>query len=168
MQDAHFRGYLMNAAALNHAQDEMDAMMPFGQTGGRIPVAAMAMAFQKGSSVNNHITVTNSQIGLINTGDVQKIDAAITLTAGSDAEAVGKQLQALTQAVIDSSEVAADQKRELVELLQALSDQVVRSRTKSVALSLLTAIEERAKGVNALVQLVASLNAGVSALFGSP
>jgi predicted translin family RNA/ssDNA-binding protein len=53
-----------------------------------------------------------------------------------------------------------------VELIQALSVEIVRSRKKSVIASLLGTIEERAKGLNAIVQLVSSLKGVIGQLFG--
>ena len=113
----------------------------------------------------NNINVSNSQVGVINTGDLAKIDAAITMTAGSDADAIGRQLRELTQAVLDAGDIAAEQKKELIELIQALSEQVVSARKKPVIMSLLRSIEERAKGANAILQLVMALKGFIAQLF---
>src|SRR5262249_9006209 len=78
LYEANFRKFLMNAAMINQANDDMDRIIPLASGGGRIPVAAIAGAFGRGS-VSNNFNVTNSQIGVINTGDLQRIDAAITL-----------------------------------------------------------------------------------------
>jgi hypothetical protein len=59
------------------------------------------------------------------------------MTAGSDADAIGRQLRELTQAVVDARDIAAEQKKELIELIQALSEQVVSARKKPVIASLL-------------------------------
>jgi hypothetical protein len=166
LEETNFRASLMNAAMMNQAADDMDSIMGIGQMAGRIPVAAIAQAFRRGS-VYNSINVSNSQIGVINTGDLAKIDAAITMTAGSDADAVGRQLKALAEAIIEAKDVESETKKELIELLQGISEQVVSGRKKSVVSSLLKAVEERAKGLNAIIQLVASLRAGIAQLFGS-
>jgi hypothetical protein len=166
LAEANFRKFLMNAAMINQSLDDMDFVTGLASGGGRIPVAAIAGAFRRGS-VSNNFNVTNSQIGVINTGDLRSIDAAITLTAGTDAEAAGRQLKELTQAIIDAQDIAAETKKELVELIQALSVEIVqRSRKKSVIASLLGTIEERAKGLNAIVQLVSSLKGVIGQLFG--
>jgi hypothetical protein len=165
LEEANFRKFLMNAAMLNQANDEMDRIIPLGSGGGRIPVAEIAGAFRRGSVYNN-INVSNAQIGVINTGDLAKIDAAITMTAGSDADAAGRRLKDLTQAIVNANDIADENKNELVELIQALSEQIVTSRKKSVIMSLMTAIEERAKGMHAIVQLVISLKGVIGQLFG--
>jgi hypothetical protein len=155
----------MNAAMLNQAQDDMDRIIPIGPPSARIPVAAMAGAFRRGNAVYNNIQVTNSQIGVINTGDLAKIDAAITMTTGSDADAIGRQLRELTQAVLDAGNIASEQKKELIELIQALSEQIVSARKKPVIASLLRSIEERAKGAHAIVQLVMTLKGVIGQFF---
>src|SRR5260221_3219431 len=81
-------------------------------------------------------------------------------------EAPAGNLKELTQAIIDAQDIAAETKKELVELIQALSVEIVRSRKKSVIASLLGTIEERAKGLNAIVQLVSSLKGVIGQLFG--
>ena len=61
----------------------------------------------------------------------------------------------------------AEAKRETVDLLKALSQQLAGDRKKSVMMSLLKAVEERAKGANAVAQLATALWAGITTLLGS-
>lgn len=97
--------FLRNAAMLNQAMDDMDNVVGFGLSSrSRIPVAEMARAMQKGSTYNN-INISNSQVGVLNTGDLARIDAVITLTKDSDAELAGQQLRLLTQAIVDTAEI---------------------------------------------------------------
>jgi hypothetical protein len=84
----------------------MDAMMPIGLTGGRIPVVALANAVAKGSSVSNHINISNSNVGVVNTGDLARINAAITISQKSDVAGVGLQIKALTEEIIKSKEAS--------------------------------------------------------------
>jgi Zn-dependent M16 (insulinase) family peptidase len=157
--------FIQNAAMMNQALDQMDFVTGIPSMGGRIPVESLARAMQK-AHVYNNISVTNSQVGVINTGDLAKIDAAITMTEGSDADSVGQQLKALTQAIIDSNQLTADAKKELVELIQSLSEQIVGNRKQSVSMALIKSIEERAKGINAISQLVGGLISAISRAFG--
>jgi hypothetical protein len=157
--------FLQNAAMMNQAMDDMDAISGISSGEGRIPVTAIARAMQK-THVYNNINVTNSNVGVINTGDLAKIDAAITMTEGSDVDTVGQQLKVLIQAVIDSNELNSEAKKEMAELIQSLTEQIVGSRKRSVISSLIRSIEERAKGANAIIQLVGNLAVGISQLFG--
>jgi hypothetical protein len=167
-QNATAMQFLMAAAAANQAADDMDAMMPIGLTGGRIPVAALANALAKGSSVTNHINISNSNVGVVNTGDVDRINAAITLSQKSDVAGVGLQIKALTEEIIKSKEAKKVDKQELVDLVEALATEVVGTRKKPVILSLLTAIEERAKGFSAIYAAAQTLSSLAQAIFGSP
>lgn len=162
LETINFRKFLMNAAMMNQSMDHMDEVSGFGSSSGRIPVEALARAMQR-STVYNHINVNNSQVGVINTGDLAKIDAAITLSQGSDVEGITKILQSLTETIVRSNEIDAANKKELVELISSLADEVIRSKKKPVIMSLFLGIEERAKGLNAIVGLVGALKVAIGA-----
>lgn len=161
------RQFLQNAAMLNHALDEMDTIMGgLVQVGGRVPVGEIARAM-KGKTILNNINIANSSVGLINTGDLARIDAAITLTKSTDVESIGAQLQRLTQAVLDTSDLGNSQRAEMLDLVQSLAEQVVRERKPSVIGALLKSIEDRAQGLAALVTIVEGLSTAIKNLFGS-
>jgi hypothetical protein len=168
LQSTNYMQFLLAAAGANQAADDMDAMMPIGLTGGRIPVVALANAVAKGSSVSNHINISNSNVGVVNTGDLARINAAITISQKSDVAGVGLQIKALTEEIIKSKEASKVEKQELVELVEALAMEVVGTRKKPVILSLLTSIEERAKGFSAIYAAAQTLSSLAQAIFGSP
>jgi hypothetical protein len=141
---------------MNQAMDHMDEITGFGQTGGRIPVAALARVMSK-NSTNNNINISNSMVGVVNTGDLARIDAVITLTKDSDAEAIGTAIKALAQAIIDSNEVDRASKQEMIDLVQAIGEQIVGQRKKPILLSLFKSLEERAKGYVAISAATQSL-----------
>jgi hypothetical protein len=168
-QTVNYMQFLQNAAMMNQALDDMDEISGFASGGGRIPVAEMAKAMQKKAPVYNNIRIHNSTVGVLNTGDLARIDAVITLTKDTDVEAVGDKLRALTQAVIDSAELAAESRKEIVDLLQSLSEQVIGSQSQrkpSVIFALMKAIEERAKGVAAISQAATLLGEAIRQIFG--
>ena len=156
--------FLQHAAMLNQAMDDMDAVAPFGITGGRIPVAALAKAVQKAVVLNN-IKIDNSQIGVLNNGEIAKIDAAITLTRGSDVEPLGDKLAQFTQAVLDAQDLSASQRKELLDLLQTLTDQIVRERKPAVVSALSGSILAKAGAVASLSASCAELAAALKDLF---
>lgn len=158
--------FLQNAAMMNQALDDMDEISGIPSAGGRIPVIALAKAIQK-HHVYNNISVTNSSVGVINTGDLAKIDAAITIAQGSDISAIGQQLKTLVQAVIDGNELVPSAKQEIIEMIETLSEQIVGSRKKSVIVTLLKSIEDRAKGANSIIQLIGTLTNLVRGVLGS-
>jgi hypothetical protein len=168
VDSAAYMQFLMNAAMMNQAADDMDMVAGFSVGGGRIPVADMARAMQ-GPATYNNFRISNSTVGVLNTGDLARIDAVITLTKDTDAEAVGQQLRMLTEAVANSREMENSVKKEMIDLVQALADQVVGARGErkpSVVLALLKSIEERAVGFVAISQVVSMLVSAISAVFG--
>lgn len=114
----------------------------------------------------NNITISNSNVGVLNTGDLAKIDAAITILKGTDADAIGVLIRDLSQAIIVATEMQSMQKKELLDLLQAVSDQVIRERKPSVLKSLLKSLEECAQGAASIIQIIEALKASVDSLLG--
>lgn len=166
LQSMQHRQALLCAAMANQALDDMEAVVGMRLPGGRIPVKEIAAAL-KGKSVLNNIHITNTSVGVLNTGDLARIDALITLTKNTDVETIGTQLQNLTQSIVDSPDLDDAQKKELLDLVQALAEQVVGPRRPSVIKSLLTSIEDRAKGMAAIFSVVQVLSAAVRGLFGT-
>lgn len=162
--DAHFRQSLINMAMLNKAEDDMHAIVGFSLPSHRIPVEQIALAGFNNSKMTN-IHISGSQIGVLNTGDLAKIDAVVTLTQGTDVEELGRAIQQLTEATITSSEITDEQKREIGELLAGLSDQVAGKRSKPMAMQILKGIEDRASGINGIVDLVRNVGVLITALF---
>jgi len=167
MQSILDRQFIQNAAMMNMAADEMDAATGFMLPSGRIPVGEIAKAI-KGRAVLNNITINNSNVGMLNAGDfsLAKIDAVITIAKGTDVEAVGNQLQSLTQAILDTAKINADQKKELLDLVQALGEQVVGPGKRSVIKSIMKGIEDRAQGLAAVFEIAKTLSAIINKYFG--
>ncbi len=141
--------FLINAVMINHLDDQID--FPFGAelSHDRIPVEHIARAIQ-GSPTLNSFTISNSQIGVLNTGSIQKIDAAITLSKGSDAEPVAEEIKRFTEEVIASREASDAQKNELLELTEAVAEEVVSKRRKGSMIALMKELKEKAGGILAL------------------
>jgi hypothetical protein len=159
------RQFIQNAAMMNAALDDMDAAVGMTLPGGRVPVTAIALAM-KGKSVLNNIQITNSNVGMLNTGDLARIDAVITLTKNTDVETIGSQIQKLTQSIVNAADVAPAHKKEMLDLVQTLGEQVVGPRKPSVIKALLISIEDRAKGAAAIFSVVQGLSAAIKSLFG--
>jgi hypothetical protein len=134
---------------MNQAMDDMDMMTGFHLGGQRIPVSALAQAMSR-AMTNNHIIISNSSVGVLNTGDLAKINAVITITEGSDAEELGYTIKDFAQAVVDSDAITKEEKHDVGELLGTLSEQIAGKRSKPVIVSVLKGIEERVKSVNVL------------------
>jgi len=164
----HNMQFLQAAALMNQSLDDLDAVTGFHTPGGRIPVNAIANAMRSKTTLNN-ITVTNSTVGSINTGDLARIDAVITLAKGTDADEVGKLVQQLTQSVLDAKEIVPAAKKELLDLIQSLAEQAVGSQGQSkasVAKALFESVEKRVSSISGLAEVVRNLGVALAKLFG--
>jgi hypothetical protein len=115
--------------------------------------------------VYNNIHINQSSVGILNTGDLAKIDAVITLTKGTDVELIGKEIENLTQVIIDASDVQGNDKKEIIDLVQSLAEQIQSSRKRSVLVSLLYGLEARIQTVSAAIPIYEKLRPLVERLF---
>jgi hypothetical protein len=159
----HQMQFLQNAAMMNLAMDQIDKVTGFPSSGGRMPVHALAQAIRRSPTLNN-IHISHSQIGVLNTGSIQRIDAAITLTKGSDAEEVGALINGLTQAVIQSNELDASQQNDIIDLTETLAEEVVGKRKQATITAVMKSITEKVGGVAALAGAVEKLWQAISPL----
>jgi hypothetical protein len=158
--------FLRNAAMMNLALDDMDAITGIYSPTGRIPVNWLAMAAKgEEKKVYNNIHINQSSVGILNTGDLAKIDAVITLTKGTDVELIGKEIENLTQVIIDASDVQGNDKKEIIDLVQSLAEQIQSSRKRSVLVSLLHGLEARIQTVSAAIPIYEKLRPLVERLF---
>jgi hypothetical protein len=148
-----FREWLKNAAMLNNASDSMDSILGgLGPPSPRIPVEATARAASMSRTYNN-ITISNSSVGVVNTGNLARIDAAITMSKGTEAEEFGARLKDLTQAVLADTETSKEVKQQLIEVAQAISDQAIGNKRPSAVV--VTTLFERLKQLAGDVSIVA-------------
>lgn len=131
IEDIHFRKWLQSAAMLNQVQDDMDAYMPIGPMRGRIPVTDIARAASRSRTYNN-IHIANSNVGVVNTGHLARIDAAITISKGTEAEEFGARLKDLTDAIVNDAVLDAQLRQQMVEVVQAISDQAVSKNPSDI------------------------------------
>lgn len=160
VEDINFKKSLMSAAMMNQALDDMDAMVPIGPTSGRIPVAEIARAASQARTYNN-IHVTNSNVGVINTGHLAKIDAAIEISKGTDSEEFGARLKDLMETILNDASIEEQAKKEMTEVVQAISNEVIGSKTPSkiVVGALFSKLKDLAAGVVVIGSAVEQLHA---------
>jgi hypothetical protein len=155
--------FLKNAMMQNNSMDDMDMMTGISLGGGRIPVAEFSKAIQRSPTLNS-IHVSNSQIGVLNTGAIQKIDAAITLSQGSDAQQFGQLLKEFTELVISTENLSSSEKNEVFELTEAVAEEVVGKRRILMITALLKSAKEKVGGVLALSNAAVKLLQAISSL----
>lgn len=147
--------WLKNAAMMNQALSDMDMVTGIPLGGDRIPVAAVASAMRR-NPILNHIHINNSQIGVLNTGLIERVDATITLTRGTEFESVGDHLKVFTEALANSVDVEQKTREALAELVESLSDQINQRKRASITATM-SAILEKSSQVAALAPAAEAL-----------
>lgn len=105
------------------------------------------------SSPNININLSNSAIGVLNTGEIENVHSIsvnVAALAESGNEEVAKALKELTEAVASSQEISSEERSEILENLEELSKQAALAR------------EERAKA-----GVIKSILSGVGASIGA-
>ena len=113
----------------------------------------------------NNISISNSQIGVLNTGSIEKIDAAITLSKGTDAEIVARHINNLIDAVIQSNDIDNNEKNEIIDLAESLSDQIVRHQKIIIIKTIINAIKDRIGEIPSLYMVVNDLFSSINDMF---
>ena len=112
--------FRMEAANLNYTREQIEAA---GGMPGLLP------KYQIPSSPSNltltNITVSGGNVGVINTGTVQRLDSSITVMRERGNDDLARAIKELTNAVIASQQVNDSAKNEILEQLDFLADQVM-------------------------------------------
>jgi hypothetical protein len=101
----------------------------------------------------NNIHIDRSTVGAINTGEVAKIDVSITVLQQAGNKEVSEALKALTQAIIDASDMPEDSKSQTLDQVGYLSEQATaaaKDRKPGVIRATLSAITQTATTVSAV------------------
>ena len=107
-------------------------------TGGLIPLNQIDIrpSPQSGNKITmTNLTLTNSTIGTVNNGYARNIDSVITTLNRDGDEKLASAFQDFTEAVLDSNELVADVRDEIVEIVEVLSRQTQldpANRTKTI------------------------------------
>ena len=127
-------------------------MLPLGILG-RVPVPKPP--FQGDTFTLNHINVDRSTIGAINTGNIRRLDVAITRMESQGDTELGPALAKMTQEVIDTPDLSELDKNELLEYLSFLAEQPAlpeQQRTQKITRVVLNAIDGLIQGAPGLKQ----------------
>ena len=106
-----------------------------------------------GAMTLNNIHVSNSQIGVLNTGTLQNVDATVTVLKAEGNAQLASAVTALAQAVIVSAELANETKNQALELLGALAAEAVAPKEK-----------RKTSVIRAMISELSSILGGVAAL----
>lgn len=104
----------------------------------------------------NNIRIDNSTIGVINTGHIGAVDAAVTVLRQGGAGSLADAFKELTESVAGAPDLAEDRKAEVIELLSAISTEAVAppaERRRAVVMPLLERAAALVGGAASLAEL---------------
>jgi hypothetical protein len=119
----------------------------------QIPQPPVQATIQQGPMTFNNFSISESKIGVINTGDVQRIDVAMENLKQIGAAELVSALQEFTQSVLNCNEIQPDQKNQVLEQVAEVTDQVTlpaQNRKKGIIKALIEGIRNSALTVTAV------------------
>jgi len=117
----------------------------------------------------HNIKVSDSVIGSVNSGDVEKIDVAMTNIQHSGNTEIAGALKSLTEAVLENTEITSELKNEIIQNLSFISQQISfprETRNQGVLKSVLAGIKEGVSTASSLVALWAKVEPLFKSILG--
>jgi hypothetical protein len=105
----------MNERIINYPTDQMESIVGLPGISPRFP-ERRAIIHTGGVTLNN-IRVSHSEVGVLNTGNIQSVDATVTVLKTEGNAALAAAVTRLSEAVIKSAEITNNQKDQILELL---------------------------------------------------
>ncbi|HNP84401.1 MAG TPA: hypothetical protein PKN47_23310 [Nitrospira sp.] len=166
VQQAADLEHARNARELNYLIDQMEATVGLS---GVLPRHHVPQATIHAGPITNHnIQVHDSVVGAINTGSIQRMNVALDrIQIGGD-PALAPALQRLTEAVMESSQLLADQKKKAVDQLSYLAEQAALTqdqRNPSIGTTTIEGFERIIHASSGLVTLWQMIKPLVERLF---
>lgn len=104
----------------------------------------------------HNIKIDNSVVGAINTGEVKRIDVALSHIKIEGNAPLQQALSSFTEAVIACQDLAANQKNEILEQLAVIAEQTAQPKTQrkpAVVKALLASVKDAVSTISALSTL---------------
>jgi hypothetical protein len=155
--------------ALNHTVEQMEMIAGF-PLGGKFPPRPQP-AIIAGGAVLNNIHIADSQVGVLNTGSIGSIDAAITVVRNEGSQELATALSNFTEEVAKNQDLTAEHRREVVDLVSTIATEAAtpqQRRKPAVIRAIVVDISQLISGAASLAQLWASYGPIVKAFFGLP
>jgi hypothetical protein len=149
----------------NYLAESMDRVIGLPGLTPRFPVRQAVTV--EGVTLNN-IKIDRSTIGVLNTGTIGTVDAAVTTLKQSGESAAADTFTKLTEAVAKDAQLTPEQKNQVMELLSVLSTEATapKERRRSAAmLPLLERLSNLLSGAASLSQLWAQYSPTIERLF---
>jgi len=143
-----------NAVMLNFAADQIDSIVGFPGNSPRMEIPKRIVI--KNPQTFNHIKVSNSVVGSINTGNIKSIEIAMSDIKNRGDEEVYQVLKEFTEAIITESNISHENKNEILERIDYLATQVVvpeEQRSKGIIRDVMFKIKESVSDIDSLQSL---------------
>lgn len=151
---------------INYLTDQMYGMAGLPNTGPRFPEKQIIKV--EGATLNN-IHIENSQVGVVNTGSVQTIDAAVTNIKEGGDEILSTALVKITEAVLASRDLTDEQQSDALEILSTISGEATvpkEQRRKATIRPLIQELSGIFQGSAALVAIYENVRPIFESWFG--
>jgi hypothetical protein len=155
---------------LNYLTDEMESISGVYGVLPRYAEPSPRYIIQSGGITLNNINVNNSEIGVLNTGNIENVDSTVTVLKSEGNADLAAAVTALSEAVIKTTEITAEQKNQIIELLSTLAEEAVspkEKQKKSVVKALINQIGELLSGASTIMSLWDIAKALFLKIFGS-
>jgi len=159
--------YQRDAHLLNQLSAAFDAVSGIPGLAPRVPIPQMQPIPTSDMTINN-INVDNSVIGVLNTGNIEKVDTAVTVLKQSGEDSAATAIAKLTEAVANAADVNNDTKNEILEVLGAIATEATapkHQRRGAVIRPLLTQLATWFSGLAGLDQLWEQYSPMIESLF---
>jgi hypothetical protein len=138
---------------INYYSDLMDYTVGFGPSGPRFPTRKTV---NLGGVALHNIKVDNSTIGVINTGNIETVDVAVSALNNSGNNDIATALNQLTTEVVKNTEPQNDVKNQIVELLSLIASEATAPKErqrKGAMKALLSQLKDLLSVSSSLIQI---------------
>ena len=133
VQQAHINMLNQLNAMQNYHMDLMADMVGLPRMGPYVETPQPTYIQQANTNLNttNNIRVeSGSQVGVISAGALSYVDKAVTVFNKSGNQDLAKELREFAQAVVDSTEVAVETQRKILESLQFIISESAKQKSQ--------------------------------------
>lgn len=135
---------------MNYSMDSIDSMFGISM-GPRYPVKRPVLV-SGGTINNNHIAISNSQIGILNSGNIQNLNQTIDSLYSSSQKELADNIKSFSEKILTEPCLIKDQQDEILESLDIITKELFQkpeNRKKNVVKNLM-------QGISKMVEVAAN------------
>lgn len=123
---------------------------------------------QEGDITLNNIKIDKSTIGVLNTGNIESIDMAVTCLHQGGNDKIGKAILELSEAILKQNEINDGLRNQLMELISAIATEATapkKSQRKTILRPLIGELSTLIRGITVLNQIWQKVQPIIESLF---